>query len=102
MYNRYQVSQTTKLSSTGSQYYLNNVYPDVPFSSDDSYIITTAGDRLDLIALDFYGDDSLWWTIASANGLPGDSLFAPVGIQLRIPSNAKSVLNDYKVQNLNR
>ena len=102
MYNRYQVSNTTRLGTTGSQYYSNNVYPDVPFSNDDNYVITTIGDRLDLLALDFYGDDSLWWIIASANGLPGDSIFPPIGIQLRLPTDARSVLSGYKVENLNR
>jgi hypothetical protein len=99
MYYRYQNLSTAKYNQTGSQYYLNNVYPDIPFSPDDNYVITVVGDRLDLLALDFYGDDSLWWVIVSANGLPGDSIFPPIGIQLRIPINIQSVVSQYKITN---
>lgn len=102
MYYRYHIANVTRSNVTGSQYYLNNVYPDIPYSNEDNYVITTLGDRLDLLALDFYGDDSLWWIIASANGLPGDSLFPPIGIQLRIPINASFAISDYRIQNLNR
>jgi hypothetical protein len=57
-------------------------------------------DRLDLLAYDFYQDSSLWWIISSANALPGDSIYPPVGIQLRIPTNIQSILNTYnKVNN---
>lgn len=82
--------------------YTNNVYPDIPINPDDNYIITTIGDRLDLIAYDFYGDPSYWWIIASANSLPGDSLIPPIGGQLRIPINIQSVINQYKLENINR
>lgn len=102
MYYRYQSTTTVRAQITGSQYYVNNIYPDIPYSNDDNYVITTMGDRLDLLALDFYKDDSLWWIIASANGLPGDSIFPPIGIQLRIPSNPVSIVNSYKQQNLTR
>jgi hypothetical protein len=102
MYYRYQNIQIEKYQDTGIKYFLNNVYPDIKFSNDDNYVITTVGDRMDLMALDFYSDDSLWWIIASANGLPGDSLFPPIGIQLRIPVNPKTILSDYKTTNLTR
>ncbi len=69
---RYQNIQVAKSSVSGSQYYLNNVYPDIPLTNEDNYVITTLGDRLDLLAFDFYGDTSFWWVIASANALPGD------------------------------
>lgn len=96
---RYQNIAITKYFATGSQYYLNNVYPDIPISSEDSYVITVLGDRLDLLALDFYGDTSFWWVIASANSLPGDSLYLEPGAQIRIPSNVIGVINNYKLVN---
>jgi hypothetical protein len=102
MINRYQSIKETKLSGTGSMYYLNNIYPDIPQSENDTYLIATSGDRLDLLAYDFYGDISLWWIIASANGLTGDSLYPEPGSQLRIPSNVPDVLNEYKVLNITR
>ena len=96
---RYQNIQQTKFNDTGSVYYLNNIYPDIPFSDTDSYVIATMGDRLDLLAFDFYGDSSLYWVIASANSISGDSLYPDPGMQLRIPSNIQAILNSYKLIN---
>jgi nucleoid-associated protein YgaU len=96
MSNRYQNISITKYNSTGSQYYVNNIYPDVPYSDSDNYVITTIGDRLDLLAFDFYGDSELWWVIASANALPGDSLIPTPGTQLRIPIDIRTILNGYR------
>jgi hypothetical protein len=96
---RYQNVPITKADITGSTYYQTNIYPEIPPVNSDYYIITTVGDRLDLIAYDFYQDSSLWWVIASANSLPGDSIYAPVGIQLRIPTNLQTVINEYNLAN---
>jgi len=74
---------------------VNAVYPDIPLSDSDSYLISTRGDRMDIMAQKFYGDVDLWWIIASANSLTGDSLFPPIGMQLRIPANIQSIINDY-------
>ncbi len=83
-------------------YYQTNVYPDIPILQGDNYVITTLGDRLDLIALDFYGDMSYWWVIATANALPGDSIYPPIGMQLRIPANPVPINNLYKTENSTR
>jgi hypothetical protein len=99
---RYQNINVIKYNATGSQYYVNNVYPDIVVTDNDTYVISTLGDRLDLLANDFYGDVSLWWIIASANALPGDSLYPPVGMQLRIPNDVQSVINEYKIVNSKR
>lgn len=89
-------------NSTGKRYYRNNVYPDIPVTDQDIYVITTAGDRLDLLASDYYKDSTLYWIIASANDLPGDSLIPPLGQQLRIPSNVEDIVNNYININQNR
>jgi hypothetical protein len=99
---RYQNIQQTKYEATGSQYYVNNIYPDIPPSNEDNYVITVLGDRLDLLAFDFYGDTSFWWVIASANALPGDSLYLEPGTQLRIPVDISGILNQYKLTNATR
>lgn len=96
MASRYADITTAKLNGTGSMYYTNNVYPDIPVTNGDYYVITTFGDRLDLLANSFYKDSSLWWIIAIANGLPGDSVFPPIGTQLRIPLDIRGALNNYK------
>ena len=85
-----------KISSRGS-YYKYLKYPEVPLSFNDIYIITKGEDRLDLLAEQFYKDISLWWIIAIAN--PGiikrDSFFVHIGVQLRIPSDTQSVIDDF-------
>lgn len=99
---RYQNILIKKNRQLGSQFYSNNIYPDIPLSNNDNYVITVLGDRLDLLAFDFYGNTSFWWVIASANALPGDSLYLTPGMQLRIPSDLSSIVNNYKVVNATR
>jgi nucleoid-associated protein YgaU len=75
-------------------------YPAVPLSSNDIQVITTDGDRLDLLANQFYNDSSLWWVISIANpSLKQNSLLPPVGSQLRIPVLLQDVLNSYYLLN---
>lgn len=92
--NRYNGIQVTK-NNAGKRYYVNNIYPEIPVTEDDIYVITTAGDRLDILAYNYYGDVSLYWIIASANSLPGDSLVPPLGQQLRIPTDTERIINQY-------
>lgn len=99
---RYQSIDKTKFKDKGVQYFVNNIYPDIPLSPDDSYVITVLGDRLDLLAFDFYGDVSFWWIIASANSLSGDSLYLEPGSQIRIPADISSVISEYKSTNIVR
>jgi hypothetical protein len=99
---KYENTPIKKQVDTGIQYYETNVYPSIPVVQGDNYVITTLGDRLDLLALDFYGDMNLWRIIAAANSLPGDSIYPPIGAQIRIPANPISVINQYKKENLNR
>jgi hypothetical protein len=99
---RYQNIGITKLDESKRQIFTNNIYPDIPVIEGDNYVITTLGDRLDLMALDFYGDVSYWWVIASANSLSGDSIHPPIGMQLRIPVDLQSAINSYKQINIIR
>lgn len=99
MASRYQNIPIVKLDATGSLYYRNNFYPEIPPTNEDYYVITVAGDRLDLLAYDFYQDTSAWWVLASANSLPGDSIYPPPGIQLRIPANIQQVISSYNLEN---
>jgi hypothetical protein len=96
MANRYQYTKTVKQGATGSLYYVNSIYPDIQPQDSDYYVITTIEDRLDLLAYNFYQDSSLWWILASANALPGDSIYPPIGVQLRIPINIDNILATYK------
>jgi hypothetical protein len=99
MYNRYQTIPSSRLNSIGTRYFLNNIYPDIPVTDTDNYVITTLGDRLDILAQSFYGDVDFWWVLASANALSGDSLYPPVGMQLRVPTNIVGIVNSYNQVN---
>jgi hypothetical protein len=99
---RYQGITKTRQKDYGITYYVNAIYPDVQLSDNDQYVITTIGDRLDLLAYDVYKDESLWWIISIANGLSGDSLYPPVGMQLRIPSDIQSTMTKFKAINIVR
>ena len=59
------------------------VYSSIPETDNDIYVITQHGDRLDNLAFQFYGDQSLWWYIAKANNL--SFMTIPTGTSLRIP-----------------
>jgi nucleoid-associated protein YgaU len=97
--NRYQDIIITK-DSEGTRYYRNSKYPRVPLSINDVYVITTEGDRLDILAQQYYGDSSLWWIISIANEtLKQDSLHITPGTQIRIPSNYSEILISYKTLN---
>ena len=100
--NRYENIGSSRYSGTGSLYYVNNIYPDVPVTENDNYVITVLGDRFDILANSFYGDPTLWWIIASANSIPGDSLYPEPGLQLRIPVDVRSILDQYKSINSSR
>lgn len=79
----------------GKTIYLPTRYPNLVAANEDYYIIARDQDRLDLIAYDFYGDATLWWVVAMANDLPGDSMFPPLGFQLRVPADLDTALNAF-------
>ncbi len=62
-------------------------YPEIPLSVNDIYATTLVGDRLDLIADQFYRNVDLWWIIATANPdvIRRDSFNLMPGLQIRIP-----------------
>ena len=63
------------------------IYDIIPESDNDTYVISQYGDRLDLLAYQYYGDTSLWWYIAKANGLK--VMVIPTGTSLRIPGSTQ-------------
>jgi len=101
MANRYTNIKTEK-TSTGVPYYTNSIYPEIPLNQEDYYVITTAGDRYDTLALQFYGDDSLWWIIASANTFQQSGLTIVPGVQLRIPADKSGAIQLYNQVNATR
>tara|TARA_R110001592_G_scaffold121308_2_gene326734 strand:+ start:351 stop:650 length:300 start_codon:yes stop_codon:yes gene_type:complete len=84
------------------RYFKNIKYPHIPFSSNDLYIITTVGDRLDNLANQFYKNVDYWWIITIAN--PGiirrDSFNLKPNLEIRIPLDTETILNDF--DNINK
>ena len=96
--NRYQNIPETKYK--GKRAYRTSRYPEVLLSENDIYVITTVGDRFDLLAQQYYGDGSLWWVISIANNsFNQGSYFITPGVQLRIPSQIASILSSYNELN---
>lgn len=96
--NRYSEIKTFK-TEEGKRYRENVIYPFIPATGNDIYLIATAGDRYDTLALQYYKDSSLWWIIASANNSMNGSLIPVPGVQLRIPANYGEALRLYKQVN---
>ena len=94
---RYTTIQTQKIDK--KELYLQTYYPSIGYLEEDIYIITSYEDRLDLISYDFWGNSDYWWMIATVNNLECDSMYPPIGIQLRIPKNINDLLNKYNKEN---
>jgi len=94
MADRY-LKNTQLQTESGRKYRINSIYPDITATANDTYIITTGGDRYDTLALQFYNDSKLWWIIAAANNSKKDSLAVEPGIQLRIPANPSAAVSEY-------
>jgi hypothetical protein len=84
---------------TGEQYYKGVIYPEIPRTDNDLYVITTYEDRFDLLANQLYQSPSLWWVIAAANPEYYNSRYAPIGFQIRIPANVAGVINNFNIVN---
>jgi hypothetical protein len=91
----------TRKTEEGKRYYRPLKYPDIPLSQNDLYVTTTIGDRLDLLANQFYNDVRLWWVISSANPnkIRRDSFNLKPGIEIRIPSNPSAIVKVFENMN---
>jgi len=94
--NRYRNTSTGK-DSLGKRYIKNPIYPNIPETLDDIYVETEYGDRVDVLAHQFYNDPSLWWIITTTN--PGklrrDSYVCRGGLQIRIPINPNPIIEEF-------
>jgi hypothetical protein len=99
---RYDTKEILK-SPNRKQYYRGKFYPNIPLNENDSYVVTTVGDRLDYLAYIYYGDSELWWVIAVANNnVTNGSIFPTPGTQLRIPADLSGILNLFNTYNKER
>ena len=100
MANRYSYSKILKTNDTNKRYLESTIYPKIKPTDDDLYIISEAGDRLDILATKYYNDKTKWWIIATANNINDATFYVEPGLQLRIPSDTNAILND--LQKINK
>jgi hypothetical protein len=100
MADRYAYSRIIQSKETKKQYLESTIYPKIKATDNDFYIISEAGDRLDLLADKYYKDKTKWWIIATANNINDATFYVQEGIQLRIPSDINAILND--LQKINK
>jgi len=91
---RYENNPIKKLKD-GREVYRSKIYTDIPLRNDDVYVVTQTGDRLDLLAYEYYRDQSLWWIIASANNIHNAQLGIKEGTILRIPQNYIQIQSNF-------
>ena len=82
---RYSTTSTRK-DNNGKRRKSTTIFPNIPKSTQDIFIKTTTPERLDKLADKFYNDVSLWWIIASANGVGKGTFIIPKNTSIRIPS----------------
>ena len=88
-----------KEKRTNGKRYLRAIkYPEIPTSINDLYVGTVKGDRLDLLAHEYYKDVALWWVISIANSdiIRRDTFVLDEGLEIRIPSDIQTILADFE------
>jgi LysM repeat protein len=95
MASRYQRNTIQKLKD-GREVYSTKIYPNIPLRDSDIYIVTQGGDRLDTLAYQYYGDQSLWWIIATANNIHDPSFSVEDGTILRVPQDYLEIINKFR------
>lgn len=99
--NRYENTQILK-DDNGKRYFKTIIYPQIDPKETDIYVITTVGDRLDILADQYYGDSTNYWIISGANNIKKDRLTIPAGTQLRIPTEIEEFLKQFAELNNSR
>lgn len=83
----------------GKRVYTSVVYPPMYPAVTDMLVVSNDGDFLDTLAYKYYGDPTLFWIIANANGLGKGRFSVPPGLTLRIPTNISDIINQYNKLN---
>jgi hypothetical protein len=81
----------------GKRIFKSIKYPLIPLSINDIYVVTTVGDRLDLLANQFYNNVDYWWIIANANPsiIKRDTFLLKPGLEIRIPQNIQKIIENF-------
>ena len=82
----------TKKSADGKTVYKSKRLKRIPLKNEDIYVASQTGDRLDLLANQYYGSPAYWWIIANANNIHDGKLGLKDGTILRIPANHMEII----------
>ena len=88
-----------KFNKKGQRVFVPTLYPEIPLSDEDQFIYPKDGERLDSVAYKQYGDPSLWWVIAQANGLGKGRTILNPNFQIRIPGNITTIIANFNALN---
>ena len=78
--------------NNNKRYYRPSIIPNIPIKDSDIFMFPIFGDRFDTIAYRQYGDSSLWWIIAKANGYSKGHLSSDPEKKLRIPTEIGDII----------
>ena len=98
--NRYSNTRV-KRKEGGDRVYSYTLYPKIPIKNSDVFITPTYGDRLDILANEYYQYPSLWWIISQANGIKGFTALYTKNFkgQIRIPTQIQDIINEFHSMN---
>ena len=88
------ITTRRKIDKSGIRVYSTTYYPEIPIDNSDIFIYSKEGDRLDKLAHSYYGDNTLWWIIAKANGIRGKIALEPA-TPLRIPGKITRIIDKF-------
>ena len=89
---RYKSTLTNESTENKNLKYNTTIYEEVPERNDDVFLVSQTGDRLDLLANQYYGSPAYWWIIANANNIHDGKLGLKDGTILRIPANHMEII----------
>ena len=78
---------TTKIQNKNFVSIGTSYLPKFEESNSDILLISTEGDRCDLISQEYYGTPDFWWYVASVNNLKSNNIKA--GTQIRVPTSTR-------------
>jgi nucleoid-associated protein YgaU len=85
-----------QFTKTNQDRYRTTRYPKFVKKQSDLYIISREGDRLDMLANEFYEDPRYWWVLAEANNVGKGTMNVQPGLQLRIPFPITDLLDQLR------
>jgi hypothetical protein len=96
---RYNFTGIKEDKSTGNRVLKSTLYPIIKIEDSDQFIYPIDGDRVENIAYRYYGDSTLWWIIAKANGIRDGSFGLKPDEKIRIPGNVPQIMSDLRAIN---